>query len=326
MPWAYAVPLGLGLVAVAAVAVILIEVVPAVLEERARERHRRRRLARPVRHRVETPPPAYRDVAGEDSARTSGVEVEDGGWKYEVRRRKGTATTRAAGHSDAAEQGRYRLEPLYHEPQHVLGDSTTAAESDFALGTHDDTDDEAPVESDRKAPSRASSSSSSEPGTAPLVSPTLSTSSRLDTDVRNVTSSAPPAITPPPVEENPFADLASSTAPLPLTSSPLDTASPALSCSSFRPISPIPTSPVALAPVAATSKSASPASADEWVLPSPAPSAPASVSGDAAADTDVDDDGWSRLSDEEDEWREARAPTGETGGLRLEGMAGARAQ
>ncbi|GAA5909908.1 hypothetical protein JCM8208_000986 [Rhodotorula glutinis] len=328
MPWAYAVPLGVGLVAVAAVAVILIEVVPAVLEERARERHKRRRLARPVRHRVETPPPTYHDTV-EESARTSGVEVPEGGWKYEVRRRKGAAATRAAGRSDDAEQSRYRLEPLHHEPQHVLGDST-AAESDFALGTHDDSDDEtsAPrrenaVEPAPELHSRTASDSLSEPSTASFVSPPLSTSSRLDAGADLATTSTPLPMAPPPVEENPFADLVSSAAPP--TSSPLDTASPALSCASFAPISPTSAPTTTLIPAAPPSKPDSPASADEWVLPSPAPSAPASLSGDAAPSA-VDDDGWSRLSDEEDDWREARAPPGETGGLRLRGMVEARAR
>jgi len=106
MPWAYAVPLGVGLIAVAAVAVILIEVVPAVLEERSRERHRRRRLARPVRHRADTPPPAYHDTVDE-SARTSGVELPEGGWKYEVRRRKrSTAMTSTAARSEDPQQVR----------------------------------------------------------------------------------------------------------------------------------------------------------------------------------------------------------------------------
>lgn len=128
-----------------------------------------------------------------------------------------------------------------------------------------------------------------------------------------------------PAEESPFADLTSSTAPLPTTSSPLDTASPALSCASFAPISPSTASPTALAPAAAPSKPNWPASADDWVLPSPAPSAPASLSGDAAAASTDDEDGWSRLSDEEDEWREVRVRASEAGGLRLEGAGEARA-
>ncbi|GAA5847832.1 hypothetical protein JCM9279_006656 [Rhodotorula babjevae] len=331
MPWAYAVPLGVGLVAVAAVAVILVEVIPAVLEERSRERHRRRRLARPVRHRVETPPPAYRSTV-EETARTSGVEVPEGGWKYEVRRRKRTTATGSAARSEDAEQNRYRLDPLVHEPQHVLGGDSTAAESDFALGNHDDSNDDVPTvlcgsaaASPPGSRSRTASTSPSEPSTAPFLSPPLSASSRLGAGAELATTSSTPPVGPPTVEANPFADLVSSTAPLPSSSSPLDTASPALSCASFAPISPIPVSPPVLAPAAPVSKPASPASADEWVLPSPAPSAPASLSGAGKACSD-DEDGWSRLSDEEDEWAEVRARAGEPGALRLEGMAEARAQ
>ncbi|TNY18709.1 hypothetical protein DMC30DRAFT_40567 [Rhodotorula diobovata] len=326
MPWAYAVPLGVGLVAVAAVAVILIEVVPAVLEERRSARSRRRdrgprRLAKPVRHRAETPPPAYDGVDMQEGARTSGVEIPEGGWRYEVRRRKGAAA--AARKSGDTDDERYRLEPLPHaEPQHVLGESSVA-ESDFALSTHDDSDDEVPlskltashvapeVSTPARSHSRAASDSAppSEPGTLPFVSPPLSTSSQLEEPENVVITSTPPPAT---VEakEDPFADAAGPVQPQPLPdiSSPLETSSPALSlASSFAPISP---DSAAHAPLPL--KHDSPASVGGWVLPSPAPSLAATLS---------DDDGWSRLSDEEDEWREVGGPATEAGGgLQLEEM------
>lgn len=353
MPWAYAVPLDVGLVAVAAVAVILIEVVPAVLEERRSARSRRRdrgprRLAKPVRHRAETPPPAYDGVDMQEGARTSGVEIPEGGWRYEVRRRKGAAAAaRKSGDTDEVRlsflepahldqrdtysrivaQERYRLEPLPHaEPQHVLGESSVT-ESDFALSTHDDSDDEVPlskltashvapeVSTPARSHSRAASDSAppSEPGTLPFVSPPLSTSSQLEEPENVVITSTPPPAT---VEakEDPFADAAGPVQPQPLPdiSSPLETSSPALSlASSFAPISP---DSAAHAPLPL--KHDSPASVGGWVLPSPAPSLAATLS---------DDDGWSRLSDEEDECREVRGPATEGGGgLQLEGIGATR--
>ncbi|BGP45658.1 hypothetical protein JCM10450v2_001488 [Rhodotorula kratochvilovae] len=314
MPWAYAVPLGVGLIAAVAVAVILIEVVPAVLDERSRaraERERRRRAARLVASaRAVTPPHVMRE-----GARASGVEVPEGGWKYAVRRR--SARTRSAGGagtgSDGDDEGdRYRLRPLAHESHHILGDASSVAASDYELGARgaDSSDDDdvplaklsptrgtfaVPDEGETPARSRASSGAGSAPGTAPFFSPPLSTSSRFEGST--TAAEAPTELRKKDAEEDPFTDDAAATSStlFATSSSSSHESSPALSSASF------------FAPVSAPSHD-SPASTGGWVLQSPTPS---------TTSLGTDDEGWARLSDEDDEWSKVRKPAG----LGLAGMA-----
>ncbi|KAJ8296202.1 hypothetical protein OF846_000600 [Rhodotorula toruloides] len=263
MPWAYALPIALGVVTVVAVTVILVEVVPAFLDDLERERRDRdRRRIAGQRRMVEVQ--AVPQGAG------TGIEAQQGLHGYEVRQRKG-APSQSHSPNAQAEQGRYEIRsPTRDSPQHVLGASEFENDDDVPLAQL----------SGRTTPAIDASALPEGGRMVETVDNAGVKASISATQPASTATDAPELLTA--VEETLFVPNASNDSDDPFTDAH---ASPLLTSSKSPTLAPSsPTCDTAPLPDLLSAEEAG------WVIPSTSPS----IAGGS------DEDGWSRLSDEDE--------------------------